>query len=715
MISLPNVLKKVGRGALIGLGGTVLAAVLWFFGVLDVFEAKTWDWRQRILAKPGSATTEVVLVLLDQNSLDWAREENGLSWPWPRELYTFITNFCKRGGAKALGFDVLYLEPSKYGVYDDEAFGASVGDFGNFVGTVFLGEETGSSKSWPDDVAEPEIEIAGLDRWLESSSVRGLGFPRASFPIPELARNARFLANVHLDPDMDGIYRFGRLFQLFDGKTVPSLALALYLAGKGGEHSIRIDGNNLQVDGYALPIDSQGSTILRYRGPSGMHSTYSAAAVIQSEIRMLSGEKPVIDPTVFKDRYVLFGFSAPGLHDLRSSPVAGVYSGVEIHATMLDNLLSRDYMRQVPRGTMILIALLFTIVAGAVASSVSGALKNIVVYAVALPLPPLAALLFFSGGSWLSLMFLEIAVIVTLAGAGLVNYATEGRQKRYIKSAFKQYLSPDVIEQLIANPDRLKLGGERRELSIFFSDLQGFTGISEGLSPEELTALLNDYLSAMTDIIQDEGGTVDKYEGDAIIAFWNAPLDQEDHAVRAVRSALRCQSSRAEMRPAVRERIGKDLYMRIGLNTGPAVVGNMGSHNRFDYTMLGDAVNLAARLEGINKQFKTYTMISQSTLDQAGSAFPVRELSRVAVVGRKEPVTVYEPMLEEDHRRMGDLLPVFSQGLEAFYSGDFAGAEKIFATIADQDPAASCYVEKCRELLSDPPSEWDGVWVMTAK
>ncbi len=715
MISLSNTMKKIGRGALIGLAGTLLASLLWFFGVLDVFEAKTWDWRQRMLAKPGSATSEVALILLDQNSLDWAKEENGLSWPWPREIYTYIISFCKRAGAKALAFDVLYLEPSKYGVYDDEAFGSAAGEFGNFIGTVFLGQETGSEESWPEDVAESGIDIAGLDQWLESAEARGLEFPRASFPIPELAQNARFLANVHLDPDPDGIYRKGRLFQLFDGKTVPSLALALYVVGEGGDQRIRIDGQKLLIDDHAVPIDSSGSTILRYRGPSGTHATYSAAAILQSETRILSDEKPVVDPSVLKGRYVIFGFSAPGLHDLRSSPVAGVYTGVEIHATMLDNLLSSDYMRSVPRGTTILIALFFTILAGVLVSSVSGALKSTAVYAVALPLPPLASLLFFSAGSWLALMFVEIAAIVTLVGASLANYATEGRQKRYIKGAFKQYLSPAVIEELIAHPDRLKLGGERRELSIFFSDLQGFTSISEGLTPEELTALLNEYLSAMTDIIQEEGGTVDKYEGDAIIAFWNAPLDQVDHAMRAVRSALRCQAALAEMRLSVRERIGKDLYMRIGLNTGPAVVGNMGSHTRFDYTMLGDAVNLAARLEGINKQFRTYTMISQSTLDHMGDIFPARELSRVAVVGRKEPVTVYEPMLEEDFRRKEEILPVFSRGLEAFYAGDFVSAQKHFGAIADRDPAASCYVEKCRELLADPPTTWDGVWIMTSK
>ncbi|HUV08549.1 MAG TPA: adenylate/guanylate cyclase domain-containing protein, partial [Spirochaetia bacterium] len=332
-----------------------------------------------------------------------------------------------------------------------------------------------------------------------------------------------------------------------------------------------------------------------------------------------------------------------------------------------------------------------------------------------LPLGPAISLLFFSWGTWFPLMGIETAIIVTLVGAGLVNYATEGRQKRYIKSAFKQYLSPDVIEQLIAHPEQLKLGGERRELSIFFSDLQGFTTISEGLSPEELTTLLNDYLTAMTDIIQEEGGTVDKYEGDAIIAFWNAPLEQEDHALRAVRAALRCQAKLEEMRPAFRERVGKDLFMRIGMNTGPAVVGNMGSHNRFDYTMLGDAVNLAARLEGINKQFGTYTMISQSTNSGMVGAYPVRELSRVAVVGRKEPVTVFEPMLPQKHEKMQRILPVFSEGLEAFYKGEFSSAEKCFVRVAGEDPAASRYLDKCRELLADPPQEWMGVWVMTSK
>ena len=317
-------------------------------------------------------------------------------------------------------------------------------------------------------------------------------------------------------------------------------------------------------------------------------------------------------------------------------------------------------------------------------------------------------------------------MIFALVGAVLVNYATEGKQKRFIRGAFKQYLSEDVIEQLTRHPERLTLGGEQRTLSIFFSDLQGFTSISEGLNPQELTALLNNYLTAMTDIIQAEGGTVDKYEGDAIIAFWNAPLAQEDHAMRAVRAGLRCQEKLAEMRPALRDRIGKDLFMRIGLHTGPVVVGNMGSHNRFNYTILGDAANLASRLEGINKQFGTYTMISETMRAAISSEFAVREISRVAVVGRKTAVRVFEPMYQEEFAARQHDLDLFAQGLAAYYAGRFKEALKHFEPLETKDPPAAAYVRKCRDLLTQsafvgalragkPLAAWDGVWVMTEK
>ncbi|MBU2228125.1 MAG: adenylate/guanylate cyclase domain-containing protein [Proteobacteria bacterium] len=715
MNALSPAVKKLLQGLLAALIGSAAALVLYLPGWLDNWEARTWDWRVRLLAKPGKATEKIHLILLDQNSLDWGSRENGLSWPWPREIYGAVVSFCKRSGVKALAFDVLYTEPSKYGVDDDRSFGAAVADFNAFAGAAFVSQATGAEQKWPAAVPEPGFRVGGLEQWLAGTGAGGIAFPRAAFPVPEVAANAAVLGNVHLDPDPDSVYRRVKLFSVFDGKVLPSLGLGAFLAA-APDTPLSIVRGAFSVGDRRVPVDGEGSAILNFRGPSGTHKAFSAASVIQSELRIRNGEPPAIkEMEVFRDSYVFFGMSAPGLFDLRPTPVSGVYPGVEIHATILDNLLSNDFLRAVPVWILAVLTILMALTAGVATSYVSGILKSFAVYAASILLPVAVCLIAYAGGFWLPLVVQEAGVAVTLFSAGVIYYSTEGRQKLFIKNAFKQYLSPAVIEELIRHPERLKLGGERRELSIFFSDLEGFTSISEGLEPEALTALLNEYLTAMTDIIQEEGGTVDKYEGDAIIAFWNAPLQQTDHALRSVHAAMRCQAKLAEMRPSIRERIGRDLRMRIGINSGPAVVGNLGSHTRFDYTMLGDAVNLASRLEGINKQFGTYTILSGATLERMEGAFPVRELSRVAVVGRKDPVTIYEPFPPEEFAVREKDLALFAGGLAAFYGGRFAEAEEVFAGLKDADPAAAAYAGKCGSLLEQPPKAWDGVWVVTSK
>ncbi len=706
--------SKLWQGLLAGVIGALIACVFFFPGWLSRWEAKTWDWRVNILATPSPATPKIRLILLDQNSLDWGKDENGLSWPWPREVYSTIIQFCKRTGAKSLAFDVLFTEPSKYGVADDQAFASEMKGFKSFVGAVFLSKTAGSEKRWPAFAPAPALNVQGLDLWITDTGHDA--FLRASFPVAEISAAAGLLANVHLNPDADSVYRRAALFEAFDGKILPSLALASYWITTP-DMSLKIYPGSFMLGDRAIPIDAAGKTILNFRGPSGTHKAYSAASVIQSELRLQNGETPVIkNLEEFKDAYVFFGFSAPGLFDLRPTPVSGVYPGVEISATMLDNLLANDFIRPVPLALVVVITLIIVLLAGMATSWVSGIFKSVLVYAFFISAPVVLCLIAYRLGFWLPLVVQEAGVAVTLFSAGLIYYTTEGRQKTYIKSAFKQYLSPAVIEQLIQNPERLKLGGERRMLSIFFSDLEGFTSISEGLDPEALTSLLNVYLTAMTDIIHEEGGTVDKYEGDAIIAFWNAPLSQPDHAVRCVRAVLNCQAKLALMRPALRESLGRDLKMRIGVNTGYAVVGNMGSHSRFDYTMIGDAVNLAARLEGINKQFGTYTLLSQATMEQMAGAFPVREISRVAVVGRKEPVVVYEPMLTESiDTQKQKIMAQFAEALALFYRGDFAQARELFSVMTGEDAVAKAYVAKCDELIADPPKNWQGVWVITTK
>lgn len=704
---------KLFRGVLIGCAAAAAALALWLPGWLDTWENGTWDWRVRLLARPGAATEKVRLILLDQQTLDWAKRENGLSWPWPREVYDAIIRYCRRSGARSLTFDVLYTEPSKYGVADDRAFGAAIGGAPPFVGALFLSRRQGET-NWPADLPGGRLSVTGLDAWMARTAGEKLTFTRATFPIPEVGRNAAMLGNVHLNPDPDGVYRRTTLFGVFDGYVVPSLALGTYLAGRP-QVALSLRAKELIIDGTAVPLDRSGSAILNFRGPSGAHRAYSAAAVIQSELRLERGETPVVEEGAFTDSHVLFGFSAPGLYDLRPVPVSGVYPAVEIHATALDNILSGDFIRGVPATVTALVAVVLAVLAGILTSLSSGIAGGFLLYLVFLGAPVVLSCAAYRAGFWLPLVVLASATGLALAAVGVVRYSVEGRQRRFIKGAFEQYLNPAVIERLIAHPELLRLGGERRTLTIFFSDIAGFTSISERLDPEVLTALLNDYLSAMTDVIRDEGGTVDKFEGDGIVAFWNAPLDQEDHAARCVRAALRCQRRLAELSPGFRRRAGADLFMRIGISTGVAVVGNMGSEDRFDYTALGDAVNLAARLEGVNKLFGTGILISEGTRGALAGTFPLREVSRVAVVGRREPVRVYEPFLFEVYADRTEEFERFGEGRDAFYRGEFEAGGRIFSSLAGSDPVASAYVRECRRLIEDPPDAWDGIWIMTGK
>jgi adenylate cyclase len=706
-------LKRILQGIGIGLAAACLALLLWHLQPrwLVRAEAVTWDWRETVLAKPGAATDRIRLIFLDQYSLDWGKER-GWSWPWPRQVYAPLLDFCRRGGAKAVAFDVIFSEPSGLGVDDDALLGEAIAAYPGFVGALFVGKETGGQTNWPADTPRPSFPLVGDLR----GPVARFALPRATFPIPEVAARAAVLATVFGNPDSDGVYRRLRPLSVFDGLPVPALGLGAFMAATSNRvmslHPASVDVGDLPL---RIPVDPEGRAILRYRGPSQTHATVNAAAIIDSELSLREGKAPLIDPASFKDTYVFFGFTAPGLFDLKSSPLDPVYPGVEVHATFLDNLLSGDFVRDTPPWQAACLTFLLSLAAALAVRLGRSAWQNILVFLVLIPVPVLLGLYACTRGFWLPMAVQWIAVLPALVGALAVNYATEGKQKRFIKGAFRQYLSPVVIDELVQHPERLKLGGETRELSIFFSDVRGFTGISENLSPEQLTALLNEYLTEMTDIIYRHGGTVDKYEGDAIIAFWNAPLTQSDHAVRAVRAALECQVRLAELRPIFKERIGSELHQRIGLNSGPVVVGNMGSRQRFNYTFLGDAGNLAARLEGINKQFGTSVLISENTRNRLDSALAVREISRVQVVGRKQAVRVFEPLDTPQAEARRPLWEAFSRSLADYYAGQFDQALSGFALLEQDDGPSAAYAHRCRELIAHPPAAWQGVWTMTEK
>jgi adenylate cyclase len=709
-------LKRLLQGGGLGLLAAGIVLVLWRAGVLHKLEFPMWDLRVQFFAPRTPPSAQVKLILVDQASLDWGQKENGWVWPWPRTVYTAVLDFCKRGGAKAVAFDMLYTEPSSYGVGDDQALSDAIRRTPGFVGAIFLSSQSGKTTNWPVGDLPIATSFRGLNEWLGPHPSEQVVMLRATMPIPEVATNATLLANVSEQPDSDGVFRRASQFRVFDGKAVPALGLAAYLAAEktaGRTPPLQLTDGWLKIGGHKVPIDGRGRVVLHFCGRNGVHESYSAAAVIQSELRLQNGEKPVLDPSVFTNAYVFFGLSAPGLHDAHPTPVNRACPGVEIHATSLDNLLRRFCLREVPAATVVLATLFLGLLSGAVVMLSRKARQTVLAFAVLLPVPVMGAFVAYHLGWGWPMVATEGAVAFALVGGVVLNYATEGRQKAFLKRAFKHYLGGDVIEQIIAEPGRLRLGGEKRELTLLFSDIEKFSSFSEKLDPETLTHLLNEYLSDMTDIILAEGGYLDKYIGDAIVAFWNAPVDQPDHGVRAARALLRCQRMLVERRAHYQKNTGVVIKARIGMNTGEVTVGNMGSRDRFNYTVLGDAANLASRLEGANKVFGTYNMISEATWLQTQNQFLGRELGRIRVVGRQQPVRVYE-ILGLATEPVPGFLPDFEAGLKLCLAGQWQDALERFER-HPEDPASLAYAAQCRKRLGALAQTWDGIWSLTEK
>ncbi|MFW6293001.1 MAG: adenylate/guanylate cyclase domain-containing protein, partial [Spirochaetota bacterium] len=535
--------------------------------------------------------------------------------------------------------------------------------------------------------------------------------------------------------------RHYRLVSYHLDQAVPTLGLAPLLVA--GDTGLDIEFRNgvAYAGGKTIPVDRDGRVLLRYTTPeridpetgetiAAYHTSFPAFDVVISGFNLASGGEPTLDPTLFEGKHVLIGPSAAGLLDLRPNPLIPRAPGVTAHATALDNLLANDFLQEFPMWATILLLVALAFGAAYAATRAEKTHTEALIIVGFLAFVPLLAIGGYLLGFWVPIVVPLVALVVALAGANVANYATEGAEKRFIRGAFSQYLSPSVIADIEADPSKLELGGVERELTMFFSDIQGFTTLSEGLEPTQLAGFLQHYLTEFVEIIQSEGGTIDKFEGDAIIAFWNAPLELPDHPIRGVRAALRCQRRLAELRPlylkatgSVDEAtgapgVGKEIVTRIGLNTARVSVGNFGSRTRMDYTALGDGMNLAARLEGANKVFRSVLMISRATRDRLDEDFRSRELGRLQVVGRVEPVTVFEPMFADDYAADSRRYEIYDEALRLWYNNRLDEARERFASIADSDDPASRMVEQIDAWLAKPPETrkgWSGVVSLTEK
>jgi len=456
-----------------------------------------------------------------------------------------------------------------------------------------------------------------------------------------------------------------------------------------------------------LPTTPDGMAMINWRGKRGAFPYISACDVLAGRVRAED----------FRDKYVFVGSSAGGLHDLRSSPMDTPIPGVEFHATLVDNILQGDLFRrdQVRERGIIT----FGLIVGGVA------LSAILAYCPAL-LGVLCGILalvgsvavnyyvFFLSNMQVGVAFPLLSIVVLVVVVMSVNYLIEDRKKSYIRHAFAHYVSGRVVDRLMRDPESLTLSGEEREMSIMFSDIRGFTGLSEGFTAAGLASFLNEYLTEMTDILLNEDGTLDKFIGDAVMAFWNAPADQDDHAARAIACALRMQARLAELRVGWEARGLPPVKIGVGIATGRASVGNMGSRDRFNYTVMGDTVKLSSRLEGLTKAYGLGILVSEQTLNAASWQDHARYVDQVRVKGRAVPVRIFEPLAKPLPEPVSEL---WNRTVGYYLAGDFAAAGESLTELETlhPDPLFAAYRERLDEFAAHPPAEWDGVYTHTSK
>ncbi|MCQ2600870.1 MAG: adenylate/guanylate cyclase domain-containing protein [Treponema sp.] len=679
------------RSIIIALSSILLAAVLQLTGAFDAFENKTYDLRMVQAAEYKTPCDEIAFIVVDQESISWAKETYGWSWPWPREAYGRIINFFSAGNPEAIAFDILYTEPSVYGESDDIALGEAEAKSKKVIQTLFYS---------PSDYDEP--------------------LP----PVTPIYENAALLGNITSSKDKDDIIRRSRIVDNIAGKDYPTLGLApLFL-------------NEEKPDFSNLPLLDDGTVLLRFTKTIDDYHPYSAKSILESYDQWLK-DKDNVDrneyfvPEDFDGLYIFGAYYAPGLFDICSTPVSQVYPGVGVHITALDNYLTDSFIRKVPVYVsiiwMVLLAFLATLIV-AVSESKFPRFSTIIISAgivIGIAVAIIVPVILFDNGMWIYLVSPLFAFILSGVTSLLVSLSVEGKQKRFIRSAFSQCLSKDVVNQIINDASSFTLGGKKFQMSAIFTDIQKFSSFSELLTASELGCLLNFYLTKMSDIIIDDKGTVDKYEGDAIVALVGAPVAMDDHASHACSAAIKMKKAEqvmnediikyaAEPKPSWMEddlysafktlvANGKTIFTRIGINSGEMIAGYFGSEKKKNYTMMGNNVNLASRLEGVNKQYHTNgILISQATRELLGDDFAVRSLDRVRVVNINTPIQLYE-VIDEKKEASPELLKYIENweaAMKEFTDRNYSKAKELLSSLLNQkkdDHVAEYYIH----LLDD--------------
>ena len=719
------------------------AAHLYQLGIVDRLSNILYDYRLQ-LTMPRTTDARVVILDIDEKSL----KEEG-RWPWSRDrLALLVDKLFDKYGIAVVGFDIVFAEKDDSSglkvlqrigqnqLKSDAQFQATLAQIKpqleydkqfadriknrNVVLGYYLTNQKGDNASGmlPEPVFTADI-FKG--RPIAFTSWNGYGAN-----LPELQESAASAGHFNPMVDVDGVVRRVPMLAEYKGAYYESLSLAMvrtllghpkispgFAEEKAGGYAdlewLQVNANGRK---FRIPVDSDVATFVPYRGGQGSYRYISVTDVLHDRVGIEQ----------LKGKIVLVGTTAPGLLDMRATPVAEVYPGVEVHANMISGILDQNlkerpaYMLGAEAVWLLLIGIALSFLLPRL-----GATRGILVSVFAFAVTQGVSLLAWHYGNLLMPVANSLVMIALLFALNMsYGYFVESRTKRQITGLFGQYVPSELVEEMAEHPESVSMEGESREMTILFSDVRGFTTISEGLDPKELTLLMNEFLTPLSRIVYKHRGTIDKYMGDCIMAFWGAPLPDATHARNAILAGIEMQATLAALQPHFKERGWPEIHVGVGINSGRVSVGNMGSEVRVAYTVMGDEVNLASRLEGITKQYGVGIVVGENTR-KAVTDFVYRELDHVRVKGKDKPIAIYEPigLVSEVGKEMQDEIKLFHEVRRLYRSQDWDQAELQLMNLQRMSPDTALYkiyADRVGYFRNNPPdADWDGVFVFQTK
>jgi len=701
--------------ATLAVAAVLFALILSYTSTFETLELKLIDWRFSLRGPlPGQDTSIVIITIDDQSD-----ESTTHPWPWPRYYYAHLIRNLQKAGAAVIGIDVIFDSDDAFNPASDDSLARVLAQSDNVV-------------------------LAG--KLLVSKTQNYISPVR---PVKKFIENGTPWGIVAVESDVDGFYRRYQLTRDTEDTTYTSFAghvLSQYLKAD----SVTSDNRQYFLGRYRIPKFDSNSMLVNFRGPAFSYPHYSFDNVVDDAAFDLREDYDVdafddagdaeqaIPPGLLysgelKGKVVLVGATMDELHDNFPTPfldftnndnqqVRAEMPGVEIHANAISTILNRRFIRLLPWYLELFILALTALMTFIYTRYFSGALSAVFTFLNFVFGVAFAAYMFISFNLVIKIVSPMFTLGLSYSAYMVYHYLLAQQEKRMLRGAFAHYVPEKVVQELVANPEKLQLGGEERVVTVLFSDVAGFTSISEQLTPHELVVLLNEYLTAMTDIVLKHGGIIDKYEGDAIMAEFGVPVSFPDHARAACQTALDMQQTLKVLRKKWKEEGRPELEARVGINTGNVIVGNMGSRDVFDYTVMGDNVNLGSRLEGANKAYGTKIMISEFTLEHVRDTFYTRPLDLIRVKGKTKPIEVFELLAARETNfadRFLELIDVYSHGIKAYRSQSWDKAIELFEhclQLFPNDYPSKLYHERCLNYKFNPPgNDWDGVTTMTTK